>query len=128
MSDTELEYTANKPKLNTSFNHTVIFSNLPQIPATKVEKLTSVLKKIVTKVGTLDDEVLILMPMNAATSKTHGFAFVTFTSSSDASKCCEAVDKYQFDKNHKVRKGGASEARATRCCEGRRRCSSPLRQ
>mmetsp|Transcript_8211 Transcript_8211/g.14925 ORF Transcript_8211/g.14925 Transcript_8211/m.14925 type:complete len:710 (-) Transcript_8211:33-2162(-) len=100
MSDGELQYEAKQPKLIENFSTTVIIANLPQVPESKVEKLTSVLKKLTGKVGTLSTDTPPLMPMNG--DKTHGFAFITFVSSADAAKCVEAINSYQFDKSHKL--------------------------
>ena len=95
MSDTELDYTVNKPKLNEAFSATVVLSNLPKVPAAKVDKLTSVLKKLAAKVGAIDEDAPFMMPVNEKEGKTHGFAFITYKESSDAGRCTEALNSYQ---------------------------------
>jgi len=100
MSDGEVQYEVKHPKLNENFSTTVIIANLPQVPESKVSKLTAVLGKLAGKVGALSTATPPLMPMNG--DKTHGFAFITFQSSADATKCVEAINNYQFDKSHKL--------------------------
>ncbi|GMH62769.1 hypothetical protein TrRE_jg6945, partial [Triparma retinervis] len=103
MSDNELVVEPKLPKLDESFGCTVVISNLPKVPQPKHDKLKSVVLKICNKVGTVDvrDEVAPLMP-SGEDGKSFGFLFITFKSSADATKCEEAVNGYQFDKNHKI--------------------------
>ena len=103
MSDNELVVEPKLPKLDESFGCTVVISNLPKVPQATHEKLKSVMLKICNKVGTVDlqDEVAPLMPFGED-GKSHGFLFITFKTSADAAKCEEAVNGYQFDKNHKI--------------------------
>ena len=52
-SDTPLNPEPKYPKLNESFGPCVIITNLPKIGEEKVEKLTKVVTKLVSRIGTL---------------------------------------------------------------------------
>ena len=52
-SDTSLDLNPKYPKLNDSFETAIVVLNLPKVPQAKVEKLTKVVKKIVSRLGNI---------------------------------------------------------------------------
>jgi len=81
-SDTPLDPRPNYPPLNKNFDSAIVITNLPKVPEAKVEKLTKVLMKIVSRIG------------NLAASETTGFDGVLMPF--DASKGSVIIDKIIF--------------------------------
>lgn len=106
-SDTPLNLKPNYPPLNDSFDATVIVTNLPKVPESKVEKLTTVVMKLLTRIGTLaanaDTQYSGLhMPFDKSAGTTLGFCFVEYETPEEAKKAVEVLADYKFDKNHSL--------------------------
>jgi translation initiation factor 3 subunit B len=106
-SDTPLNPKPNYPPLNKSFDSTIIITNLPKVPESKVEKLTAVVTKIVTRIGTLatnaDTEYSgVHMPFDQQKGSTLGFCFVEYETPEEAKTALEVLADYNFDKNHSL--------------------------
>ena len=76
---------------------------LLRIPEAKVEKLSTVLRKIFGQIGTVREGGLH-MPVEAGVTK--GFAFVEFHTAQEAAAAREQTDGYKLDKAH-IFKAGA---------------------
>lgn len=74
--------------------------NLPKVGPEKMEKLTAILRKIFSASGRIREGGLIL-PVDAATSASKGFAFVEYENPEQARAARAALDGYQLDKVHK---------------------------
>ncbi len=76
-----------------------------QAPEAKVEKLTKVVTRLITKIGTLastDTFTGIHMPTDPDSGNTLGFAFVEYTTAADAEQAVKSLTGYAFDKNHSL--------------------------
>lgn len=104
-SDSPLEPQPQYPKLRETFETAVVLTNLPKAPSAKVEKLTKVVTRLLSKIGTLastPDFSGVHMPTDATTGNTLGFAFVEYTTAADAAQAVTSLAEYPFDKNHKL--------------------------
>lgn len=106
-SDTPLDPRPNYPPLNKSFDSAIIITNLPKVPESKLDKLTTVVIKIVSRIGNLaaTEEFGfngVMMPFDQAKGSTLGFCFVEYESPEDAKKAIVTLDEYKFDKNHSL--------------------------
>uniref|UniRef100_A0A7S4MRK3 Eukaryotic translation initiation factor 3 subunit B n=1 Tax=Odontella aurita TaxID=265563 RepID=A0A7S4MRK3_9STRA len=109
-SDTPLDPKpfANYPPLRDTFETAVILANLPKVKQEKVEKLTKVMTKLVSRIGTLGvcEETGfsgVSLPFNSSAGITYGFAFVEFASPEEARQAVEVLQDYKFDKNHSLK-------------------------
>lgn len=105
-SDAPLDPQPNYPPLNESFDSAVVVTNLPKVPEAKVEKLTKVVLKLVSKIGTLashEDFSGLHMPYNAEKGSTLGFCLVEYNTPEEAKNAVEVLEGYKFDKNHALR-------------------------
>jgi translation initiation factor 3 subunit B len=111
ISDTPLDVDdVRYPELNTNFDNCIVLMQLPKVPSSKLEKLTKVIHKLVSKLGTLDAIDAsgsgfngVHVPYNEAQDTTLGIAFVAYASVTDAKKAATTLQDYQFDKNHNLR-------------------------
>lgn len=113
-SDAPLDVEAEYPPLNESMETAVVITNLPRVPEAKVEKLTKVVLKLVSKIGTLQataDAAFdgCLMPLSGdgnsggnGEKTTLGFCFVEYETVEAARNCVEVLQGYKFDKNHSL--------------------------
>ena len=106
-SDTPLEPQPNYPPLDKSFDATIIITNLPKVPEAKLDKLTKVIVKIVSRIGNLAESPEtdfngVMMPFDSEKGSTLGFAFVEYETAEDANKAIVTLDGYKFDKNHSL--------------------------
>ena len=85
-------------KTESGFGNVVVVDNLPKVPSTKVEKLTTVLKKIFGQIGLIREGGLV-MPVDD-TGSTKGFAFVEYHGAAEAAAAREQTDGYKLDKAH----------------------------
>jgi len=104
-SDAPLEPEPNYPPLDESFAGAVVITNLPKVAEAKLEKLTKVVMKLVSRIGTLaanDDTGFtgLHMPYDADKDSTLGFCFVEYESPDEAKNAVEVLEGYKFDKNH----------------------------
>jgi len=107
-SDAPLDPKPNYPPLDNKFDRCVVITNLPKVPEAKYEKLSKVVLKLVSRIGTLktyegcDDFTGFFMPQNEEKG-TVGCAFIEYASAGDAKKAVEVLQDYKFDKNHNLR-------------------------
>lgn len=95
------------PPPHDTFETSIIITNLPKVPQTKVEKLTKVLGKLVSRIGTLATSPEtgfqgVHLPFSEEMNLTNGFAFVEYETAEDARKAAEVLQGYKFDKNHSL--------------------------
>jgi translation initiation factor 3 subunit B len=106
-SDAPLDPQPKYPPLDNSFDRCVVITNLPKVPEAKYEKLSKVVLKLVSRIGTLatytgsDDYCGFFMP-KAEDGSTVGCAFIEYESAGDAKKAIEVLEAYKFDKNHSL--------------------------
>jgi translation initiation factor 3 subunit B len=106
-SDTPLDPQPIYPPLNEKLDSAIIILNLPQIPEAKLEKLTKVVTKIVSRIGNLaiNEETGfpgIVMPFNSERGSTEGFAFCAYETPEEAKNAIGVLDGYKFDKSHSL--------------------------
>jgi translation initiation factor 3 subunit B len=110
-SDAPLDPVAEYPELNETFETAVVISNLPKVPESKLEKLTKVVMKLITRIGTLvvnDDPDAannfegVLMPFDKELGMTKGFCLVEYETAEQAKNAVEVLQGYKFDKNHSL--------------------------
>lgn len=114
-SDTPLDPKPNYPPLRDTFETSIIVLNLPRVPKAKLEKLTKVVKKLVSRIGPLvgaNNELAdnaaaaagafngIELPFDESKDLTSGCAFVEYESAEHARQALEVLADYKFDKNH----------------------------
>jgi translation initiation factor 3 subunit B len=110
-SDAPLDPVAEYPELNETFDTAVVISNLPKVPESKLEKLTNVVMKLITRIGTLvvndnpdaaNNFEGVLMPFDKELGKTKGFCLVEYETAEQAKNAVEVLQGYKFDKNHSL--------------------------
>lgn len=106
-SDTPLEPQPSYPPLKESFDNAVIITNLPKVPQAKLEKLTKVVMKLVSRIGNLaaceeTGFTGVLMPYSEETQSTQGFCFVEYETPEEAKNAVDVLKDYKFDKNHSL--------------------------
>jgi translation initiation factor 3 subunit B len=104
-SDAPLEPEPNYPPLKEAFDTSIIIINLPKVPKAKLEKLTKVIIKLVSRIGNLattEDFLGASMPYNEDKGATAGFCFVDFQTPEEAKNAIGVLDGYKFDKNHTI--------------------------
>jgi translation initiation factor 3 subunit B len=117
-SDAPLELHPKYPPLDTQLDNALIILNLPQVPTTKLAKLTNVVLKLLRRIGNLagddtdaaaegsttdaanTDTAFSGLTMPVADDHTLGFCLVAYATTDDADKALIALQDYQFDKNH----------------------------
>mmetsp|Transcript_13337 Transcript_13337/g.17882 ORF Transcript_13337/g.17882 Transcript_13337/m.17882 type:complete len:717 (+) Transcript_13337:113-2263(+) len=105
-SDAPLDPKPKYPELKETFETAVIITNLPKVPESKVEKLTKVVTKLVSRIGALatsEGFSGVHLPFSAETKSTLGFALIEYESGEVAKKAVEVLSDYAFDKNHALR-------------------------
>jgi translation initiation factor 3 subunit B len=107
-SDAPLDPKPKYPPLDTSFDNCVIITNLPQVPESKLEKLTKVVLKLVTKIGTVVASTDgsfdgVYMPYDTERDKTMGFCIVEYVTPDQARNAVDVLQGYKLDKNHALR-------------------------
>jgi len=102
-SDTPLDPQPRYPPLNKSFDSAIVITNLPKVPEAKLEKLTNVVVRLVSRIGDLassDDFSGVMMPFDQSTGTTLGFCFAEYASPETAKHAIVTLDGHKFDKNH----------------------------
>lgn len=102
-SDSPLEPTPNYPPLRDTFESAVIITNLPQVNDAKLEKLSKVIMKLVSRIGTLaanPDTGFTGLHMPFANDATLGFCIVEYETEEEAKNAVNVLQGYKFDKNH----------------------------
>lgn len=114
-SDAPLNPQPKYPALDESFDNCIVITNLPQVPESKLDKLTKVVLKLVTKIGTVvasESFDGVYMPYEPAKEQTLGFCMVEYETPEQARNAVEVLQGYKFDKNHALRTTLYSRARA----------------
>jgi len=117
LSDTPLDIEPNYPELNDSMDSVIIITTLPKVPQAKIEKLSKVILKLVSRVGNLatfpeNDYTGMIMPFDSKTSNlTCGFAFVEYETAEEALQAKKVLEGYKFDKNHTLQVFAYDDAR-----------------
>jgi len=105
-TDTSLNLDPRYPELKDTYETAIIVLNLPEVPHAKVEKLTKVVKKIVSRLGVLADieggSGGFIMPFNEEKDSTEGFAIIEYETPEEAKNAISVLDGYKFDKNHSL--------------------------
>ena len=96
--DGDDEFEEEEPKIDTSFKHAIIVDGLPIVPAEKRDKLVNVVRKFFSQVGTIIEGGLE-MPVGKDGSSM-GFAFIEFSSDSEATAAISKANGYKLDKSH----------------------------
>ena len=100
-SDVDAITDADLPTLNEEMSNVVVIDGLPKVPASKIEKLTKVVRKIVSQFGSVDwEHGVFSMPMAADGKKTMGFAFCEFATPLEAKKARVNLQGWKLDKKH----------------------------
>jgi translation initiation factor 3 subunit B len=102
-SDAPLDPQPEYPPLNKHLDSAVILLNLPKVGTNRLDKLTKVVIKLVSKIGDLqvtDDFEGVVMPVKDET--TLGFCLVNFQTPEAAKNAVEVLQDYKFDKNHSL--------------------------
>merc|ERR1719469_622133 len=95
----------------------IIITTLPKVPQAKIEKLSKVILKLVSRVGNLatfpeNDYTGMIMPFDSKTSNlTCGFAFVEYETAEEALQAKKVLEGYKFDKNHTLQVFAYDDAR-----------------
>jgi translation initiation factor 3 subunit B len=104
-SDTPLDLDVKYPPLDENFATSVIITNLPKVPEAKIEKLSKVVLKLVSKIGPLQATEGgfqgYLMPLDDS-GNTLGFCFVEYETLDSAKACVDVLNDYKLDKNHSL--------------------------
>jgi len=82
--------------MDKSFPESVFICNVPKVGKEKIEKLKSVIKKIIDKCGNND----IHMPLNEETNQTYGFVIATFDNKQVADEAAKKLDNMSLDRTH----------------------------
>jgi len=104
-SDASLDLDPRYPKLKQTFETAIVVLNLPTVSKAKVEKLTKVVMKIISRLGNLaanedTGSTGFLMPFNEETGASEGFAICEYETPEEAQNAVEVLNNYKFDKNH----------------------------
>mmetsp|Transcript_22516 Transcript_22516/g.53147 ORF Transcript_22516/g.53147 Transcript_22516/m.53147 type:complete len:723 (-) Transcript_22516:174-2342(-) len=104
-SDSSLDLDPRYPKLKETFETAIVVLNLPKVPQSKVEKLTKVVMKIISRLGNLaanenTGSTGFLMPFNEESGATEGVAICEYETPEEAQNAVEVLNNYKFDKNH----------------------------
>lgn len=104
-SDAPLDPKPKYPPLKETFDTSIIITNLPKVPEAKLDKLTKVVIKLVSRIGklaTTDEFPGVLMPFDQEKGSSLGFCFVDYETPEEAKNAIGVLDGYKFDKNHIV--------------------------
>jgi translation initiation factor 3 subunit B len=106
-SDAPLDPEPEYPALKESFEASIIITNLPKVPEAKLEKLSKVIMKLVSRIGSLAANEStgftgVHMPYDTNTGLTCGFCFVEYETPEEAKNAIGVLQDYKFDKNHSL--------------------------
>lgn len=88
---------ADAPRPPPGIENIIIVDNVPVVPDAKVEKLKSVIKKVLSAVGQV---VRIELPKDTESGKTCGYCFAEFATKEQAMEAKVSCDGYKLDKKH----------------------------
>jgi len=97
ISEGEGEYNEEEEEMDRSFPDAVFICNVPKVGPEKLDKLSKVLTKIISKSGPVAS---LVMPMNTETNTTYGYIIVKFENKADADKCARDLNGYALDKSN----------------------------
>lgn len=83
----------------TGFGSVIVVDNTPVVGSEKIDKLTTVIKRIFGGVGTIRDGGFVL-PVDKETGKTKGFCFIEFDRPEEAQAAQKQGHNHRLDKNH----------------------------
>lgn len=106
-SDAPLDPQPEYPKFRDTFETAIVISNLPIVPEAKREKLTKVVMKLVSRIGTVqerpeDNWSGLLMSFSEEKGTTLGFCMVEYETAEQANNAVEVLQDYKFDKKHQL--------------------------
>ena len=95
------------PPLKKNFDTAIVITNLPKVPEQKLDKLTKVVMKLVSRLGNLaaNEETGfsgVYMPFDSAQGTSLGFCFADYETPELAKNAITVLDGYKFDKNHSL--------------------------
>ena len=104
-SDASLDPHAKYPNLKESYDNVIVVLNLPKVPESKREKLTKVVMKIISRLGTLASNPDtgfsgFSMAFSEEKGMSEGFCIVEYETSEEAKNAINVLNGYKFDKNH----------------------------
>lgn len=102
-SDAPLDIQPSYPPLRETFETAVVITNLPKAPGSKLEKLSKVINRLVSKIGPLaatESFSGLKIPTHPETGDTLGFAFIEYVTAESATQAVKSLTGYAFDKNH----------------------------
>jgi translation initiation factor 3 subunit B len=82
---------------DSGFGNIVVIDNIPEVGTDKYERLTKILTKIVSGVGSVSQ---LVHPVDESTGVSKGFAFVEYETPDQARSARGALDGYALDKAH----------------------------
>jgi len=82
---------------DSGFGNIVVIDNIPEVGTDKYERLTKILTKIVSGVGSVSQ---LVHPVDESTGVSKGFAFVEYETPDQARSARGALDGYALDKSH----------------------------
>ena len=97
-SDAPLTPEPQYPPLNESFDTAIVITNLPTVGAAKIEKLTKVVTKLVSRIGALaasDDFTGVYLPIDEAKDESFGFAICEYATKEEARQAVEVLQGYK---------------------------------
>jgi RNA recognition motif-containing protein len=100
-SDTPLDPQPLYPPLDENLDSAVIILDLPLVPEAKLEKLTKIVTKLVSRIGTLasNEETGfsgVTIPYNSEKGSTEGFAFCAYETPEEAKNAIGVLNGYKF--------------------------------
>ena len=102
-SDAPLNVEPKYPPLDESMDNALIIVNIPKVPEAKLEKLTKVVMKLLSRIGNLAaTDSFSGMHMPFENGSTLGFCLVAYETAEEAEKAELALQNYPFDKNHSL--------------------------
>jgi translation initiation factor 3 subunit B len=102
-SDAPLDLQPKYPQLHTGMDNALVVLNLPKVPEAKVEKLTKVLMKLLSRIGNLaTTDTFSGFHMPFQNDSTLGFCMVAYETKEEADKAVIALQNYALDKNHSL--------------------------
>ena len=113
-SDAPLTPEPQYPPLNESFDTAIVITNLPTVGAAKIEKLTKVVTKLVSRIGALaasDDFTGVYLPIDEAKDESFGFAICEYATKEEARQAVEVLQGYKVRAIGHMRMNSACMAR-----------------
>ena len=99
ISDEELlgDILKQKPSETDGVESVIVVDNVPRVEPDKLEKLQSVINKVLGKFGTIVNQYY---PMNESDGKTKGYIFLEYNNHLNALAAVKSTNNYKIDKSH----------------------------